>query len=249
MSLIRHRFVDGRGKYIFVPTDECVRIGKRIIRFVERSANFPDYFYHFRPGGHVAALHNHLENRYFFRIDLKDFFYSISRNRVAKALRAVGYNRARCDAKSSSVRSPLNNGVRYALPIGFVQSPILASLVLLNSDVANVLREASMRRVCVSVYLDDLIGSGREMEAVSSFYDDLRVACERSNFLVNTAKLTPPSVGIVAFNCDLRLGNASVTADRIARFMNEPRSEVSIIAFDRYVMSVSRNNWESYPRP
>ncbi len=39
-----------------------------MVRFLERRVKFPEYFYHYKSGGHVAALHAHLQNAFFFRI-------------------------------------------------------------------------------------------------------------------------------------------------------------------------------------
>ena len=70
----KHKY-DQRGKHVFVPTERSVRKGRRIIGHF-RGIQFPPYFYHDRLGGHAAALHAHLENSYFFKIDIKSFYYS-----------------------------------------------------------------------------------------------------------------------------------------------------------------------------
>ena len=74
------------GKIIFAPTKDTDRRGDQIIEFCDREVEFPVCFYHYRKGGHVVALHGHLQNRLFFKIDIQNFFYSISRNRIAAAL-------------------------------------------------------------------------------------------------------------------------------------------------------------------
>jgi hypothetical protein len=99
-----------RGKWIYVPNDRCLQRAKHIIRFFNRDVSFPDYFYHYRSGGHVAALHAHLKNDFFFKIDVRNFFYSIARNRVARAFAAKGLRGAPTYAKWSTVRSPYENG-------------------------------------------------------------------------------------------------------------------------------------------
>ena len=126
-----------RGKWIFVPNDACLRRATHIIRFFDRNIRFPDYFYHYKSGGHVAALHEHLENDFFFKIDIENFYYSIARNRVHRALASKGLQGAPTYAKWSTVRSPFEHGPRYVLPIGFWQSPHIASLVLMQSPVAH----------------------------------------------------------------------------------------------------------------
>ena len=77
-----------RGRWIFVPTEQCERKGRRIIKFFSHFA-FPNYFYHYTPGGHIAAIHAHLQNKNFFKIDIQNFYYSIARMRVTRALRGT----------------------------------------------------------------------------------------------------------------------------------------------------------------
>ncbi len=45
-----------RGKYFFVPNEKCERRGRRMIQFFSTRVDFPDYFFHYKKGGHVAAL-------------------------------------------------------------------------------------------------------------------------------------------------------------------------------------------------
>lgn len=59
------------GKFIFVPSSVSDKKAERLIAF-GASIELPDYFFHYRPGGHVDALHRHLESRHFFRVDLKN---------------------------------------------------------------------------------------------------------------------------------------------------------------------------------
>lgn len=155
---INYKFTYQRkGKHVFVPNDECIRRGDELIEFCS-TLPLPEYLYHYRKGGHVAALHRHREEEIFFRIDLKNFFYAIARNRVAAALHAAGFKEARDYAKWSCVKNP-HNSPAYSLPIGFVQSPLLASLVFLRAPLSRAIEGAAKDGVFVSVYFDDLIGS------------------------------------------------------------------------------------------
>src|SRR5687768_13796623 len=153
-----------KNKNIFVPNDECLRRGKSVIRFCSKKFTLPPYFFHYQPGGHVAALHRHIRNQFFFRIDIENFFYSISRRRVAEALHAMVYRRARDYAKWSCVKNP-GGGPAYALPIGFIQSPVLASIVMLRSPLAVAVERANANGVFVSVYFDDFVGSSMDRDA------------------------------------------------------------------------------------
>lgn len=231
-----------RKKHIFVPTDQCVRKGRRIVKFFSRF-RFPDYFYHYHSGGHIAALHAHADNRLFFKIDIKDFYYSIARMRVARALRSHGYPGAKTLAMWSTVRNPYEGGHAHVLPIGFVQSPLLASLVLMKSPVATAIERARASGVTVSVYMDDFIGSHNDEAILETAYTDIRNASIAAGFVPNPEKLVPPSAAITAFNCDLRFGSANVTAERIAKYYaQENRTANSDNAFEQYCRRVAAVN-------
>jgi hypothetical protein len=231
-----------RGKWIYVPNDFCLRRAKHIINFFERHIAFPGYFYHYKSGGHVAALHSHLKNDFFFKIDVQNFFYSIARNRVDRALRSKGLRGAPTYAKWSTVRSPYENGPRYVLPIGFWQSTHIASLVLMQSPVAAAIERARDTGVFVSVYLDDFVGSHSDEALLREVYEDIQAACVEANLVPNERKLVPPSKAIVAFNCDLTKGQATVTNERIEKFFAEDHSALAWASFDSYLERVERAN-------
>ena len=236
----RHKY-SSRGKFIFVPTPECNRRAERLLRFAE-GIELPSYFFHYRRGGHVEALHQHLANRYFFRVDLKNFFYSISRNRVNRILRQSGFRSAREWSEWSTVRNPYNDGPKYVLPIGFKQSPLLASLALWRSAVASSIEEAGDRGVFVSVYFDDLIGSSNDESGLRTTYEGILAACAQSNLVANEAKLIEPANAIVAFNCHLAYGQANVTEERIQKFIDEARGPHAETSFIDYCIRVQRFN-------
>jgi hypothetical protein len=225
-----------------VPTRECERRGDYLIAWGETLA-LPPYFYHYRKGGHVEALHRHLANTHFFRIDLKNFFYSISRNRVNRVLRQYGFPKnARVYAEWSTVKSPYTDGPRYVLPIGFRQSPLLASLALYRSSVAAAVEDALRRGVFVSVYFDDLIGSAADPDELQVTYDGILAACVQANLIANAEKLLPPAQAIKAFNCDLRHGFTAVTAERFKKFEDENPAPEAISSFLAYCYRVERMN-------
>lgn len=232
-----------RGKFIFVPTAVCERKAERLLRF-GTSITLPDYFFHYRPGGHIAALYRHIENKHFFRIDLKNFFYSIGRNRISRLLRQQGFpGNARRYAEWSTVRNPYADGPNYALPIGFKQSPLLASLALYRSAVASAIEDATARGVFVSVYFDDLIGSSHNVDELRVTYEGILGACFQANLTANSDKLMPPREAIVAFNCDLTHGSARVTEERIQRFIDQARGPFAESAFLAYCAQVELRNY------
>jgi|tagenome__1003787_1003787.scaffolds.fasta_scaffold20866291_2 hypothetical protein len=231
-----------RKKWVFVPAPACDRKAEHLLAW-GATLDLPDYFFHYRPGGHVDALHKHLERTHFFRVDLKNFFYSIARNRVARVLRQYSFPRnARDYAEWSTVKSPYDDGPRYVLPIGFMQSPLLASLALYRSSVASAIEEAQTRGVFVSVYFDDLIGSADNPDELRTTYEGILAACAQANLVANVDKLIAPAEAIVAFNCDLKHGEAVVTDERIERFMLEDRGPIAEASFLEYCRRVQRRN-------
>ena len=231
-----------RGKWIYVPNVHSERRAKQVLNFFRRNVAFPDYFYHYKPGGHVRALHDHLKNEFFFKIDIQNFFYSIARNRIHRALASRGMSGAPTYAKWSTVRSPYEEGPRYVLPIGFSQSPHIASLVLMQSPVLDAMERARDNGVVVSVYLDDFIGSHPNKNLLGKAYENIRQACVEANLIPNPDKLVEPSRTIVAFNCELTKGMAKVTDARVARFYEEGPDAFSQQAFEAYVTRVARAN-------
>jgi hypothetical protein len=231
-----------RGKYIFVPTDQAKRKGERIIKYFSRF-EFPDYFYHYKPGGHVAALHAHLQNKLFFKIDIQNFYYSIARMRVTRALRSYNYPGANTVAMWSCVRNPYN-GPDHVLPIGFVQSPLLASLVLLKSPVARAVERAIANGVCISVYMDDFIGSHDDEAVLAAAFADIRGTAIAAGLTPNPNKLIAPINAITAFNCDLTHGAANLTPQRIAQYeAKEDRTALSDASFEQYKALVASANF------
>lgn len=223
-----------RGKWFFVPNDKCERRGRRMLAYFKRRVVFPDYMYHFKKGGHVAALHAHLNNSLFFKIDIQNFYYSIARMRVTRALRHWGYPGANTFAVWSCVRNPLP-GPPHTLPIGFVQSPLLASLALMKSEVADAIDRAVAKGVCISVYLDDFIGSHNDLAVLTAAYEDIRDTCVAAGFIPNPDKLVPPQAAITAFNCDLTNGTVEVNAARVAKYFSRTdRTVLSDAGFDEY---------------
>lgn len=231
-----------RGKWFFVPNDKCERRGRRMLTYFKKRVVFPDYMYHFKSGGHVAALHEHVKNQYFFKIDIQNFYYSIARMRVTRALRDWQYQGANTFAKWSCVRNPFP-GPTHALPIGFVQSPLLASLVLMRSDVAVAIERAKTKGVTISVYLDDFIGSHNDRAVLTAAYEDIRQTCVDAGFIPNPHKLVPPSQAITAFNCNLTKGTANVTNQRFQEYLNSPnRTAQSDAGFLHYALRVEERN-------
>lgn len=229
-----------KGKPVFVPSERGARIGRELKAKVEKTVDFNYFCYHLRRGGHVAALHAHRGHRYFARLDIERFFYGISRNRVGRVLHDIGIKRPGDYARWSCVRNP-SNEPRYALPYGFVQSPILATLVLMRSPVGAALR-ALPAAVTPSVYMDDIAISSHDRELVGAAYAQIRHALVEGNFAINERKAREPSEAIELFNCLLSQEFAAVLQARREEFFAKDRSPASLDAFAGYCGQVEAGN-------
>jgi Reverse transcriptase (RNA-dependent DNA polymerase) len=229
-----------KGKPVFVPTTIGRRIGQEIKETVEANYAFDPIYFHLRRGGHVAAMHHHRGNHSFARIDISNFFYSISRRRVQSALDRAQIGDARFYAKWSTVVSPFGDP-RYALPYGFVQSPILASLVVATSDLGRHLLglPASIK---VGVYVDDISLSSDDEAKLQQAYETILGVIAADGFAVSQAKLRPPAHMIDIFNCELAHGMASVSDDRVNAFQLSNPSQEAESAFIAYCASVEMGN-------
>jgi hypothetical protein len=220
------------GKPCFVPNDKCRIIGNELNDYISEHMSFPLYYFNFRSGGHVSALHHHRENLFFARLDIENFFYSIGRNRIIRALKYLKIKYPEYYARWSTVRNPYKTP-SYALPYGFVQSTSLAMLVLYKSPLGETLHELS-KKIAVSIYVDDIILSSDDKDMITSAFQTVLQAAEESNFNINPEKLAPISNAIVAFNCELQKGNSKVTDGRIQKFYAENVSEDSALGFENY---------------
>ncbi len=228
------------GKPVFAPNDRGRRIGNDIRCRLHGAIQFDPFYYHFRKGGHVAALHAHRDHDFFARLDLERYFYSISKSRVQRALSDSGVLRARHYAKWSCVRNPFDDP-RYSLPYGFVQSPILATLVMMKSGAGEFLRTIGPD-VTVSVYMDDISLSSNDEGKLRQAFETARVRLEEASFIINASKVREPGQAMDLFNCDLRSGHTSVKMSRVEAFYADDPAQPSEDAFERYRAGVEAGN-------
>lgn len=229
-----------KGKPVFAPSELGRRIGEDIKERVERAYAFEDFYYHLRDGGHVAGLHSHRQNRYFCKLDIENFFYSIARNRVVRSLRSISIPRSSHYGKWSCVKNPFKDP-SYTLPYGFVQSPILASLVLSKSALGIALRKNS-KHANVAVYVDDITLSSNDLATLQGCYEELLEAFDAAGLSPNTGKCVAPCEKLSVFNCNLTQNETLVEPTRIAEFHSVPRTPASVNGFELYCDSVKNGN-------
>lgn len=241
------RFELKPGSWVFVPTDESRQIGIEIKAAIQERWRPPSNYFHLREGGHVAAVKSHVENMCFAHLDIQDFFGSINRTRVTRCLKDIfGYTRAREMANHSTVVHPDREGRQFILPFGFVQSPLIASLCLYKSALGACLRRLKGKGIAVSVYVDDIVISGRDESEVLSTLAEIKQAANRAGFNLNESKEEGPSGRISAFNIVVSHQLLAICPDRWLEFIKAFKASESEQQKDGilgYVSSVNGSQW------
>ncbi|MEX0296455.1 reverse transcriptase domain-containing protein [Pseudomonas putida] len=203
--------------WVYVPTLETIAKGKELKKQIQLKWRPPLNYYHLRGGGHVESIRSHVVGKYFIHADLKKFFNNINRSRITRELKPYfGYKMARAIAMESTVSIPAEFGQTFALPFGFVQSTIVASLCLHKSTLGKMMdklhRSPGTR---VSVYVDDIIISTQTLQAAEQALHQITESCKKSGLTLNEQKLEGPSQNITAFNINLDEFSTSID---VARF-------------------------------
>lgn len=207
---------------MFVPTEDSIINGLLVKQLIEDKWCPPNYYFHLRRGGHVRALREHLENKYFIHLDIENFFGQINRSRVTRSLKEhIPYKEARDIAVQSTVRLPDSATRKYILPFGFVEFPIIASVCLSKSALGHHLtRLAKVKGFAVSVYMDDILVSCNNQAKLNDQLALLKHTSEKSGFPLNIKKLEGPDVSVTAFNIRLSQGSLKITPSRLKEFMD-----------------------------
>lgn len=233
----------GNNKFAFHQAQEYRRLGEALTSQILDLWNPPVIFYHMRNGGHVAALRKHMGSKVFSHLDVSRFFYRISKNKIIKSLKKIGFSFS--EANDAAAHSVVVVDDSYFLPYGFTQSPILASLCLFHSDAGKVLMRAR-RKFIVSVYVDDIVISVHEEDAG----DDLRVFTEEvikvfdgAGFPISAEKRQVAVEAINTFNVTLSHNFSEITKSRMEEFFYQVRisidNEDSIRGISNYVHSIN----------
>lgn len=210
-------------RWVYIPTAKTKADGRALVRIIKSKWKPPAYFYHFKKGGHVAALNAHRKNKFFSRIDIEDFFGSITASRITRTLKPYfGYDKARELAKASTVRKPGLNVVRLMVPFGFVQSSLIASICLDKSTFGEFLKKLSNDPDYVlSVYMDDIIISSGNRSDLASKTEELKKYLVRSHWASSQSKELIAQNAITAFNIDLMPDLVEICSSRIQKFKTD----------------------------
>jgi hypothetical protein len=201
----------------------------------------PKIFFHMRNGGHVAALRHHIKNDSFSHLDISRFFYRISKNKILRSLRGIGF--PFYEANLAATHSVVIDKGKKFLPHGFCQSPLLASLCLYNSAGGKMLMRAP-KKFSISVYVDDIIVSSKNSDASEQveFCEALIANFKNSGFPISHEKLVVAEPEIVSFNVQLSKGSTLLTEERVRQFRRQVESNLdshdALIGISRYIHQI-----------
>jgi hypothetical protein len=126
---------------------------------------------------HVAP---HIDSLQLIKLDIKDFFPSITTQTIFKLFESLGYTKAVARTLAAVTT------VHGHLPQGSPSSPLLSNLVMSDFDLI-VNRLCAERSLIYTRYADDLVVSGNSL---GNIRDDISSAAEDFGFTLNQKKTT-----------------------------------------------------------
>jgi hypothetical protein len=228
------------GKPVYIQRRDAKARASVAVAQIERRYTPHRIFFHMRrKGGHVAAMRLHKQSTFFSRFDITDFFGHVTRTKIARALREIGFTRQ--EAFSIAADAVVVRDEQKVLPFGFHQSPLLATLALERSCLGRALVDLSASGVLVSVYMDDILLSGSDQEDMRGASAAVIEAAAVAGFPLSTDKLAQAVPSVDVFNCHIRRGGITVLEPRMDRFVEDHRnaSDAGQAAIERYVNAVS----------
>jgi RNA-directed DNA polymerase len=166
-----HRVRRGGTREIVASASALDTVTKNLYRSfsVELPYRHPDHVHGFVRGrSTLSNAAKHLNKECVLRVDLEEFFPSISAARIVRSLRAQGLDD---DAADLCVRVV---AIKDKLPIGLSTSPYLSNLVFEQTD-ARLVDYSRCRGIEFTRYVDDLIFSGevrdRDLSEISEILE------------------------------------------------------------------------------
>lgn len=237
------------GKPVFIQRADALGRGQALTASIEAVYKPSDLFFHFRRrGGHVGAMKRHLQSAYFSRFDLRDFFDHVTRGKVVRSLKKIGWSNK--GAFSAAYDSVVVRDGRAILPFGFHQSPLLATLVLEHSLLGVYLQELSRLGCVVSVYMDDILLSSNDRAKLEEWSATLITVASEAGFPVSEQKIAVALDQADIFNCSVSQGSVRFLDHRMRKFLedHDEGSGAAKAAIERYILAVSADEHEEFLR-
>ena len=185
----RHYFVfdipkkSGGIRKIYEPDDNLKAIQRWILRHILDRLNSSPYATAFRKGTNlVCNTSPHANNRYFFCLDLKDFFPSIIGQKVKRIFSTIGYS-----DRAAKLLTKLCTYKNF-LPQGAATSPSLSNLVASKLD-RRINGYVAKRNIIYTRYADDITLSSNKHYSLFKIRDRIKSIIENEGFLINQEKV------------------------------------------------------------
>ena len=205
------------GRYAYTQVKEFKDRGLNIKAEILNRWEPPKYFFHYKNGGHISAIKAHLNNEVFTIIDISSFYPSITKNKIIKSLKKIEI--PRLDTFEYAAESVVSEKGKLVLPYGFVQSPIISSLVLHKSAVGRVLGNCTPT-LKLSVYVDDIIISSLEDDIgdLENYGEQLVEGMQQTHFKINEDKSAFEMPTVEAFNINVTHKYMEITQEKMSEF-------------------------------
>ncbi len=176
---------DGSKRKIDAPVNSLKVVQRWILDNILSKIRVSPYSFGFKSGEKgsplVKCAEKHKNNLYILKIDLRNFYPTIKRERVYYSFLDLGYN--------SCVSNLLTNACIYenVLPQGAVTSAYLANLVCRQLD-ARIAGYCNKRDIIYTRYADDLTFSCDNRDALHKSLHTIKRIIEGENFCLNSNK-------------------------------------------------------------
>lgn len=146
-----------------------------------------DHVHGFVPGrSTVTAARKHCPTQWLLSLDIRDFFGSVTAERVFTSLLELGYARAAAHLMTDLCTMRLESGHR-GLPQGAPSSPVLANLAFHETD--SVLeRFAAVNDLRITRYADDISVSGVRANPEPRFSSEIQGLIEAGGWVIAPEK-------------------------------------------------------------
>ncbi|GAA0274491.1 retron St85 family RNA-directed DNA polymerase [Muricomes sp. OA1] len=177
---------DGDKRKINAPSLALKIVQRWVLENILYKIKTSQYSYGFTKGKRkgsplVYCAEKHKNNLYVLKLDLKNFYPSIKREKVYYAFLNIGYN--------ADVSNMLTNicVVDDELPQGAVTSPYLANLICRKLDL-RIAGYCNKRNIVYTRYADDLAFSCDDRELLRKIYGMVKKIVEDEGFCLNPKK-------------------------------------------------------------
>lgn len=189
---------DGNRREINAPCLSLKLVQRWVLENILYKIKTSQYSYGFAKGIQkgsplVHCAEKHKNNLYILKLDLKNFYPSIRREKVYYVFYNIGYN--------SDVSNLLTNIciVNDKLPQGAVTSPYLANLICRKLDL-RIAGYCNKRNIAYTRYADDLTFSSDDRELLRKIYGMIKKIVEDEGFYINKEKtvfMTPKNHKVI----------------------------------------------------